>query len=89
VPPLNRSTAVVDLTCGHDEKRKEPAQRLLSEVIENASLPGELGSRAIVRLGRTDWPVPEAVEVLARQCPSMTAAAFGRLRVSPHAGRRR
>jgi HEAT repeat protein len=43
------------------------AQRLLSEVIETASLPSELRSRAIVRLGRTDSPVPEAVEVLARQ----------------------
>lgn len=47
-----------------------PAQRLLSEVIENASLPGELRSRAIVRLGRTDSPVPETVEVLAGQLAS-------------------
>lgn len=47
-----------------------PAQRLLIEVIENASLPGELRSRAIVRLGRTDSPLPEVVEVLARQLDS-------------------
>lgn len=47
-----------------------PAQRLLGEVIENTSLPGELRSRAIVRLGRTHSPLPEAVDVLARQVDS-------------------
>jgi hypothetical protein len=47
-----------------------PAQRLLAEVIENGALPGELRSRAIVRLGRTDSPLPETVDVLARQVDS-------------------
>lgn len=41
------------------------AQRLLMEVIQRESVPAEIRSRAIVRLARTDSPVPEVVDALA------------------------
>jgi HEAT repeat protein len=43
------------------------AQALLIETIANESLPAELRSRAIVRLARTDVPIPQTVEALAAQ----------------------
>lgn len=46
------------------------AQALLIETIGNESLPGELRSRAIVRLARTDVPVSEAIDALSNQLKS-------------------